>query len=393
MPKNNNLKPAKLPMNIRFGEKPTTKFKNNLEAIDVELISAPTMSELRSYLAPFIQATWAEHPMDAVKLSRQEKDEIIRDAFFGKALPTALETINLIFKIDGISIQEVTHILRYRTASFSADCSGDKWWTHKDALVPNSIEQSTGVSYDFPSDAGLAYSEKDNFYERYKNIVRLAKELYCDMIDTKQISIMDARYILPRCLSTFYFMRISLKDALHFIQQRIDKQIQPETDNVIAYKMYLSLLNTYPIMNGLIDIHQASKFYISMARTGKATNLYFPDADSDKFEWNEKDFIYQCTRDQMNGTDPMTHNKFNQVMGEVDNAIKILEEENEKVLKLDYVIENGELDLVTEREVKDACCMNCTHLNSKHSTCKLDGSDVDPITSDCFKFHDGRKKG
>src|SRR5690606_22859517 len=120
-----------------------------------------------------------------------------------------------------ISLQEVTHILRHRMATFSADCSGDKWWTHKDALVPNSIENS------------------DEFYARYRKLVEDAKQLYCDMIDSKEISIMDARYILPRCLSTFYFMRIGLKDLIGFIKQRIDKQIQPETDNLIAYYMYI----------------------------------------------------------------------------------------------------------------------------------------------------------
>ena len=109
-------------------------------------------------------------------------------------------------------------------------------------------------------------------------------QLYCDMIDSKKISIMDARYILPRCLETFYYMRLSLKDAIHFIRQRIDKQIQPETDNIIAYQMYLEILRQFPYANGIVDIHAPSQFYINTARTGKATNLYFPDEDSDKFE-------------------------------------------------------------------------------------------------------------
>lgn len=347
MPKNNNLEPVKLPMKIRFGERPTTKFKNNLDAISVDLIQAPSMSELRQYLVPFILATWAETPMESANLTLEEKDKVIKEAFFGKALPTALETINLVFKIEGISLQEVTHILRYRTASFSADCSGDKWWTHKDALVPSSIEQSTGKDIPKGMDPmeAAATAEQRNFYKRYKKIVKMAKELYCDMIDSKQISIMDARYILPRCLSTFYFMRISLKDAIHFIKQRIDKQIQPETDNIIAYQMYIALLKAYPVMNGLIDIHQPSYFYINMARTGKATNLYFPDKDSDKFEWNEKDFIYQCTRDQMNGTNPDAKNHFNELLEQYEYEIYQTEELNERALKLEYALERGELDL------------------------------------------------
>lgn len=332
MPKNNTLPPVTLPMKIRFGEKPTTQFKNNLSAINIELIHAPSMSELRSYLPPFLEATWAERPMDAVNLTIEEKDNIIRECFFGRALPTALESVTMVFKIEGISLQEVTHILRHRTASFSADCSGDKWWTHKDALVPNSIENS------------------DEFYNRYRKLVEASKQLYCDMIDSKQISIMDARYILPRCLSTFYFMKLSLKDLIGFLKQRIDKQIQPETDNVIAYHMYIHLLQQYPIANGLVNIHETPWFFTKMARTGKATNLYFPDVDADKFEYNEKDFIYQAKRDEMNGTNDNTTNRFNTFMDLADAAIQRIEEQNTETLRLEYALHRGELDIAEDEQ-------------------------------------------
>ena len=326
MPKNNSLEQVKLPMALRFGEKPTTQFKNNLDAIKVTLMQAPTMDDLRKYLPAFANATWSDLPEDYDNIPIDEKDEIIRDVFLGKTLPTALETINLNFRIEGISLQEVTHIIRYRNASFSADCSGDKWWTHKAALVPSSIQNS--------SDFDLSGNE--SFYDRYKKIVEDAKQLYCDMIDSKKISIMDARYILPRCLETYYYMRLSLKDALHFIKQRIDKQIQPETDNVIAYQMYCEILRQFPVANGIVDIHAPSYFYINTARTGKATNLYFPDADSDKFEWNEKDFIYQCYRNQMNGTDVDAKNHFDEILEKTEETIKLIESRNDEKLYKDH---------------------------------------------------------
>ncbi len=284
MPKNESLQPVELPMEQKWGKKPTTLLKNNLKAIDVELIAAPTPYELRTYLPQFLEATWAEDPNDARKLSVREKDELIRNCILGKSLPTALETINLVFKISGISIQEATHLIRYRTGSFSADCSGDKWWTDRAALVPWSIENSP------------------EFLERYEQIAKDAKQLYCDMIDSKEVSIMDARYILPRCLETFYFMRMNLKDAIAFINQRIDKQIQPETDNIIAYQMACDIVAKIPYCYDIFDFHKPSMFYVNMARTGKATNLYFPDEDSDIFEWHPDDFIYQKYRHEMNGT-------------------------------------------------------------------------------------------
>lgn len=344
MPKNNNLEPVQLPMIKRFGEAPTTNFKNNLDSIKVLLMEAPSMDDLRKYLPAFANATWSELPDDYDTLSIEKKDELIREVFLGKTLPTALETINLNFRIEGISLQEVTHIIRYRNASFSADCSGDKWWTHKDALVPNSIQNSTGSEdddYFYGTNGTIA---PDDFYGRYRQIVQAAKKLYCDMIDSKKISIMDARYILPRCLETFYYMRISLKDALHFIKQRIDKQIQPETDNVIAYQMYLEILKQFPVANGIVDIHAPSWFYIHTARTGKATNLYFPDADSDKFEWNEQDFIYQCYRNEMNGTNEGATNHFDEILSETESKILAQELANELKLIDDHEVEGDNND-------------------------------------------------
>lgn len=307
MPKNNSLESVELPMIQKWNYKPRTEFVNNLRSIKIKLLSYPTIEQLCSYLLDFSLATWSEKSLDNFEnCCEKTKMEELKKIFFGKALPTALETVNLVFLIDGISLQEVTHILRHRLASFSADCSGDKWWTNKRALVPNSIQNS------------------DRFYKRYEKIVKDAKQLYCDMVDSKKISIMDARYIFPRCLETYYFMRMNFRDTMNFIRQRKDRQVQPETDNIISYLMWYELLKVYPFLDGLIDLDEPSYFYVKMARTGKATNLYFPEENSDKFEWNEKDFIYQCERDKLNGTNKGAKNLFNKIKREIFNKIQIL---------------------------------------------------------------------
>ena len=315
MPINNNLEPVKLPMKVDFNCKPVTQFKNNLDSINVTIINAPTIDDLLKYIPEFVNATWSSGPMDPMVFTEAQKLKAVWDVFHGKTLPTAMETINITFCISGISIQEVTHILRHRRASFSADCSGDKWWNEKDALVPTSIQNST----------------EDGIYDRYCKLVNDAKQLYCDMINTKKISIMDARYILPRCLSTYYYMRMSLNDCIAFIRQRMDKQIQPEADNVMAYRMLLQLYEHYPFMKDVVNIHAPAAFYIKTARTGKGTNLYFPDEDSDKFEYNEHDFIYQSTRDKVCGTDScMTMNTFTDILKDVDRHVAYLDERADK---------------------------------------------------------------
>jgi len=318
MPENSNLTPVKHPMVIRFGEKPTTEFKNNLDSIKVSLLNAPSMEQLRNYLVPFLEATWAEGPLDSASLPLIEKDHILRECLFGRALPTALETVRLTFLIEGISLQEVTHILRYRTASFSADCSADKWWSHKAALVPSAIQNSSEI------------------YQRYQKLMEDAKQLYCDIIDTKEITIMDARYVLPRCFETYYFMSMSIKDAIHFINQRIDRMIQPETDNVMAYQMYMQMLARFPILYDVINIDEPSWFYIKTARTGKSTSLYVPDETNDKWEWNREDFIYGRQRSELRGTDVGARCIFDEYLEVFKEDIEFLNRSSRRSLVKEY---------------------------------------------------------
>ena len=46
------------------------------------------------------------------------------------------------------------------------------------------------------------------------------------MTDSKVVSMMDARLILPKCMTSFYYMRLPLKDLVGFIYQRQDQQIR-----------------------------------------------------------------------------------------------------------------------------------------------------------------------
>ena len=295
MPKNNSLEPVQFPMPLRFGEKPVTEFKNDLESINVVLLDHPDPIRARKMVYQFINATWEDVPgsHDPSAVEDWKLFHALEAALQFKALPTVLETLDFTFRIEGIDVQTVTHLIRHRTGSFSAQCTGDRWQSHASALVPGPIQNSPEL------------------YERWKSLVEASKELYCDMIDTKKISIMDARTVLPKCLETHYYARFNLKDLLNFIRQRMDKQIQPTTDNIIAYQMYLQVARIFPEVTTVVNMHSASRHYVATARTGKATNLYWPDEDSDKFEWHPKDFIYQGYRDEVNGTDETLGSKEN----------------------------------------------------------------------------------
>lgn len=304
MPKNNNLDPVKLPMPIRFGEKPDFQFVNDLENINVTLVDYTPFEHLLNYLPGYVNATWADKPQSS--FTRKQQLDDIEKALTFKTLPSILETIRFTFRIEGISVQDVTHLIRHRTFSFSAQCTGDRWLSHHTAVVPESIENSP------------------EFLDRYKKLTEQCRELYADMIDSKQISIMDARLILNKNHDNFYYASASLKDLLGFMRQRLDRQIQPKSDNILAYQMYLAICEVYPIADlDLIDFEYPSFHYIKNARNGHATNLYYPEDNSDKFEWNENDFIYQGYREDINGTQkPEGPTKFETMLDEYKSILE-----------------------------------------------------------------------
>ena len=56
MPINNDLEPIELPMDLKFGDRPNTRFRNNLEALQVELVDAPTTEQARNVAWHYVKA-------------------------------------------------------------------------------------------------------------------------------------------------------------------------------------------------------------------------------------------------------------------------------------------------------------------------------------------------
>ena len=252
MPINNKLDDLKSPVTNRRHEKSSTKFLEHLSNIEVELLSAPDLQELYEYIPRWGTATWNDKPHNSY--IETERKEVLQDMFDGKILPSAMETINLVFLVSNIDKVDVTHLLRHRTMSFSAICSADRDLRHDDCLVKSSISDS-------------------EFINKYEKLVSECKELYADMVDTDEISMLDARTILPTCLEHHYYCRASLNDSLHFIRQRLDRQIQPESDNIVALQMWIEIVKKYPMIKSLINLSSPDMWYVKTAPTGRSSNI------------------------------------------------------------------------------------------------------------------------
>lgn len=293
MPINKDLEPIELPMVLKFGQEPKTSFHNNLDALKVELVDHPTRQQAWNVAWHYVKATWADRPdIDPTAgVSQQELSKNLEDVFGGRTLPAPMECLGFTFRLSGLSFQEVTHIIRHRAGTFAAQCTGDRDLRDDDVVVPEPVQNSP------------------DFLRRWEKIVNDSKELYAEMVDSKAVSMMDARLILPKCMTSFYYMRLSLKDLIGFIYQRMDTQIQPAADNLLASRMAVEVAKVIPEFTSVIDFNKPDMHYIKTFRVkegdkfvSRGTNLYWPIPKNDKFEFHPNDTIYQCTREEINGT-------------------------------------------------------------------------------------------
>ena len=292
MPINNNLEPVLLPMDLKFGQEPVTNYINNLESLNIEVVDAPTQEQAQKIAWNMTKATWADSPSETrfENASFKEASSNLQDVLNFRALPTPMECLGFTFKISGIDTQTVTHLIRHRAGSFAAQCTGDRDLRNDNILVPESVENS-------------------DFHKRFVEVAAAAKQLYSDMVDSRVVSLMDARVILPKSLETFYIARFNLKDLIGFIKQRQDMQIQPEVDNIMATRIARLVVERIPEVASCLDFSKPDMHYVRTFRveqpdgtfTSKGTNLYHPETKNDLFEFNENDSIYQCRREEING--------------------------------------------------------------------------------------------
>jgi len=315
MPQNKSLSPVNLPMKLKFGREPSTRFHNNLEALKVELVDSPTRAQAHNVAWQYVKATWADHHDDTnmADTSQAELSTNLEDVLNFRALPTPMECFGFTFKLSGLSFQEVTHIIRHRAGSFAAQCTGDRDLRDDPAVIPESVENSP------------------EFLKRWISLTREAKQLYADMTDSKDVSMMDARMILPKCMTSFYLMRLNLKDLLGFIGQRQDMQIQPAADNLLAAYMARELLKVLPEASTRVSFSKPDMHYVKTFRvpdgnggfTSRGTNLYWPEPKNDLFEYNPDDSIYQSRREDINGThnpggETVFTRLWNEALGEIN---------------------------------------------------------------------------
>jgi len=273
----------KMHTELKFGKQPgPLQFVNQLTAIDVKIVHAPTVAELRKTISVFLMNTWNDKIQWA--FPEEDIDQTIDELFRYELLPTAMETINLTWSVNGMDMIDTTHLIRHRLFSFAAQVHGDRDMRDDRVMVKPSIMANPEI------------------FDRYRKITQDARQLYIDMLDSGLVHGLDTRTIMPRNFEHFYMVRCTIKDLIGYCVMRGDEQIQTTVDNIIAMKLWLEVLKIYPFLKGLVDFRKPDAFYQRQSAKGK-TNIFPPNAKNDNFDWCEEQFYHPIGRDEFPGGD------------------------------------------------------------------------------------------
>jgi len=332
MPNIPELEPKKHAFKILMGQKPLTHFKDYRSNIKVDLIKYDDREKMLKGTYDFVKATWSDTGRESDNATEEEMKDALQSMLSGKALGLGLETINLMFRISGISRVDTHQIVRQRIGvTFSQQCTGDRMMHHNPVLVEECI-------------AGDA----DLFLQNITPTL-LAKEAYANMIDNG-ISIQAARSILPHNFETFIFMNTNLSTLMFFYQKRIDDGSQTWQINEVARQMAERVCEVYPELKPVFEKAKTKfKFQKEAGADRKnlfSTSLYIPKVD--EYDYNVRDFLYDKTKEQMHFTNTATDGLY---FWEMDQITK---EQYEKIKsaysEFDKEVSNNHW---TNQEIKD----------------------------------------
>lgn len=260
---------------------------NDLDAIKVSILNTSNLCNLKNYIPELVMATWNEDITEFNNsLTDEDKEKFVFRTLQGKFIPTALESINVTFKIEGMTWHDVSHLIRHKNFTFAADCSGDKVIENRAIALP-----------EFITDLGL----QNEYNEAMKKLMHIY-----NIAVNNNVHIQDARLMLPRTMTTFYYVTGSLNACISFIKQRIDRQVQPKADNIIAMQLLLELCKILPQLTQIISPDIENRFYINETKTNFASKWELPLEHNKKalkdVELNDTDFTYKGQhRDELLG--------------------------------------------------------------------------------------------
>jgi len=262
-----------------------TRFLDEINSIKVELIDWPDKKRIEKVLVDIIYAN--EEVEVYKKLTKEQKKNAINLLLKEGVLPKGIEMINFTFLVKNISLL-ITHC----------------WVRHKFFSI---MQRSTQVS-DLRNENILvprSFARNKFFYDRYKEWVLQGKELFCEAIDELNISVQNARVLIPKNNCNWMYMHMNLLALKDAIGKRLDDQEEHIQNNIICEKMIKLVIKKFPYLED---------FFKKDCETGKCLHSKPGEFSNIVFKRNElhKKFLprdcnidnertlHNFTRDEMN---------------------------------------------------------------------------------------------
>lgn len=257
-----------------------SRVKDQYDAIEVKFIDGPSTERLNRNFG----ICASNFTRDEAKFDFTEEEEITaRDNVLNyRALPHIMEHFRISLYMGGLDMIDSTHLIRHRGFSIAAQCHGDRDTRDDYMLVKPGILDS-------------------EFADEFVDAANACMKLYQKMTDSDVIDVFDARTIMPRCFSHFYFVSGNIKDWIAYIKTRLSYQVQPCSDALLALSAWVAIVEEYPFLKDQVDIYEPDRSYERICKAGM-THVHQPVNDQyDTFDWTEDQFYATKPRQEYLG--------------------------------------------------------------------------------------------
>lgn len=234
MDKNKNFfnddKRLEVVFGIRYGEKPCTRFVDNLDAVEVKLINWPDPERAQKHLINFAAGSWFEDFSTIADLD--DYQAALNELMEGKILAQGLEGLTFSFLVKGLSLHGSHAIVRTRIgAAYLQQSQAVTDFRHADILVPRAFQKT-------PLEL-----------EEYKYWVIRGKRAYADMLDSGKVSVTDARFCLPKTIPVWVNISMTLPTILSVYSKRTDRTEEHPEMNIFAELLREEIVKIFPYMD------------------------------------------------------------------------------------------------------------------------------------------------
>lgn len=285
MPANAEAKLLQSPFRHRHGEVPLTRFRPLEQAFKVEVVSQPSVEQIKAKTGPILAAHAEFPPTGDVELHR---------VLEGKGLWQTLETLEFDLLITGCTRIFTHQLVRARVGvTFSQQGTGDSDWRHHDVLLPSVFKSPE-----------LARIVKQHHL--------VDKLLYTQMVDDDGIAEQDARYILSHALETYIYVHGNLRALQGLYENRTCSMTQAWETKLFADRMREAVVTAAPWAAPLFKnpCEAGRCWYQRVKETPFAcSHLWTPDKEHDSFEWNPASFAHGLHADEYRWPVEVTHHR------------------------------------------------------------------------------------